>query len=123
MGNKELKQRILTIMKFDGWVTKSRIVPVYNTPTGAPKNVDIDFYVKGNRGVSTPFDTSYQSSYDSLMPVWVKFRELEAFTDSGTRKTYYSLCDEVKDAIADEGIEDAFIALSNAIIWYNSIKE
>ena len=59
----------------------------------------------------------YNTSYDALMPVWVKYRDLQI-----DHPEYYKYWDAVYDYLAVESISSTFQALSDAITWYNSIK-
>lgn len=69
-----------------------------------------------------PRDFKYNTSYDALMPVWVKFRDLKLKKDNlkDGQALHRTL---IRNAITDLPIEKAFEKLTEALIWYNSIKK
>lgn len=58
----------------------------------------------------------YHESYDWLMPVWVKFRDLYP-KDRGTHSYH---CHKICGIILNSGTSEAFEELYKAIEWYNS---
>lgn len=119
MENKELEKRITAVMLFDGWV-------YMDTVWRHPEKGDIT--IQGIKAIihnAQSFDTrSYFTSYDFLMPVWVKFRELEdEIYHEGTNYMDYSeLSSNIRTAMLYRPINESFIALSDAVIWYQTIQ-
>lgn len=62
--------------------------------------------------------TKYHTSWDWLMPVWVKFSDLQLEDNSIFMAHRYS----ISQIILFMTTEEAFTALANAIKWYNSTK-
>jgi len=70
-------------------------------------------------------DLKYHISYDWLMPVWVKFRDLEnEIVDYQFNKlAFYVLKAKIKDLLTEKDTPiEAFEELAKAIEWYNTIK-
>lgn len=75
-----------------------------------------------NKGTITYFDEmDYKNSWDWLMPVWYKFRDLKFESATDMRK-HRSFCSEIAMGILSDGISEAFKELVKGITWYNSIK-
>lgn len=68
---------------------------------------------------------NYHYDWNKLMPVWVKFRDLEF--DRHTEKvkflSHQVKCQDLRYHITDNLIKEAFEELSKAIEWYNTIKK
>lgn len=62
----------------------------------------------------------FNSSYDSLMPVWVKFRDMY---EPELGKALWDVKENIKTIIVMKPIEEAFEELGKAIEWYNTIKK
>ena len=69
---------------FDGWIT--------------PPDVNPDLGKKGNRLTSYE-NLKYHTSYDWLMPVWVRFRD-NRFGDMAKTAQHKTLCDSMINIIA-----------------------
>lgn len=64
----------------------------------------------------------YSTSWDWLMPVWYKFRDLQ-FRTFGHNSDWIEHCGYISDAILNKGISETFSVLVEAIKWYNSLKK
>lgn len=64
----------------------------------------------------------YHLSYNELMPVWHKFRNLK-FQSLSNEVMHFELCDTCANAITYKPIEYAFRQLSDACKWVKSIKK
>jgi len=62
----------------------------------------------------------YRTSYDWLIPVWVKFRE--SFQGYHYIK-HESKCTKIQHAMMYGTILDAFTALVEAVEWWNGLNE
>jgi hypothetical protein len=82
------------------------------------KNDGTTFIVFGfvNNKISVKFHTSY----DWLMPVWVKFRDMY---EPELGKALWDVKENIKTIIVMKPIEEAFEELGKAIEWYNTIKK
>jgi hypothetical protein len=65
---------------------------------------------------------NYYKSYNDLMPVWHKFRDLR-FTDLIHEKMHSGLKEIVGRSILNKPIEKAFRQLADACKWANSTKQ
>ena len=65
----------------------------------------------------------YHTSYDWLMPVWVKFRDLEKVVPLAQMTECTRLFSNIEKAIVHKPIDQLFEALAEAIIWYNQTKK
>jgi len=83
--------------------------------------------IGSNGEISNPIPVGasqdYHKSYDLLIPVWFKFRELHV------KKQHMYLFNEYKTNLQDVLVRDVALNLSNffnamvkAIKWYNSVK-
>lgn len=63
-------------------------------------------------------ELKYHTSWDWLMPVWVKFSDLQLEDNSIFMAHRYS----ISQIILFMTIEEVFTAIANAIKWYNEIK-
>lgn len=63
----------------------------------------------------------YHSSYDWLMPVWHKFRDLE--TKGMEKMIHCDYVEKLESAILWHPITEAFDLLVEAVEWYNSIND
>ena len=94
-------------------------------------NDDIETYPNGyfifeDTGAIESKDMVYHTSYDWLMPVWVKFRDMMETYPPTNQQDFldgYSHLQLIKHAIADKPITEAFRALVSAVKWYNSIQK
>lgn len=63
----------------------------------------------------------YHNTYDSLIPVWQKFRDLEM--DSTKKELMHSVRKrKIAHALLNLTIKELFTELAGAIIWYNENK-
>lgn len=64
---------------------------------------------------------AYKTDYNELHRVWVRFRDLKLKKDNlkDGQALHRTL---IRNAITDLPIEKAFEKLTEALIWYNSIK-
>ena len=67
-------------------------------------------------------ECEYHSSYEWLMPVWKKFRDLDIKEDGYNKLAHMVHCGKIRIALCDETIKETFELLSEAIEWYNTIK-
>ena len=68
-------------------------------------------------------DVSYHNSYDWLMPVWVKFRDIPAFNSCMPNVIKGQFESKVEYAVVYKPISEAFRALVSAVKWYDSIEK
>jgi hypothetical protein len=121
MEDKELEQKIITVMKFDGWCNISG--DIWKT------HVEKDFY-KWGKDVTPfrlPLETEYHTSRDWLHPVWEKFRDttfdyLEKYDaiELENLNVYHS---NIRYAITDGTPLEAFNALHDGIKWFNELNK
>jgi hypothetical protein len=64
----------------------------------------------------------YHDSYDWLMPVWVKFRELR-FDDSKQRARFAKRRQDIRYAMTEGTVPELFAALVEAVRWWNEVKK
>lgn len=62
----------------------------------------------------------YATSFDWLMPVWYKFRDLKVEAGLGDFTLHKAA---IERAICHQGIEEACKLLAEGIRWYNSVKK
>jgi hypothetical protein len=65
----------------------------------------------------------YLTSWNWLMPVWYKFRDLKMDLALHDYKTYKQHWYELANDIPRKPIEHVFKALVEAIKWYNTVKK
>lgn len=67
-------------------------------------------------------DCNYHASYDMLMPVWVKFRDLklDGVVDN---RTHHLHCEIISISIYNSPIQEAFEKLVEGIKWYKQKEE
>ena len=70
-------------------------------------------------------DIPYQTSYDWIFPVWIKFRDIDSFTieEYKNRIEYISCKNKIADLIPYISIDKLYEKLVQGITWYNSIKQ
>jgi len=68
------------------------------------------------------WDYCPDKSYCQLMPIWVKFRDLDNLNASDEH-TYLRHCDNVSHSITRGTISEAFEALYEAILWFNNLNK
>jgi hypothetical protein len=68
--------------------------------------------------------TLFQTSWERLMPVWYKFRDLK-FNDLGDELSHDYFCDNLRYTISEAGPSpsEACKLLAEGIRWYNTIKK
>ncbi len=64
----------------------------------------------------------YHLSYEWLMPVWFKFRDLKN-SEHNSWRGHTDLCGIIRAAMMNEDIIEAFNEIVRAILWYNAIKQ
>lgn len=72
--------------------------------------------------VGIDISVKYHTSYDWLIPVWVKFRELR-FDDVEHQFKHSELKSLIGWMLVNGTIETTFTELGKAIEWYNSLKK
>ena len=127
MSNEDLEKRIIAVMEFHGWKLLGNGRGQYMRPKVDGLNCPMLL-----SGAQIFEHTYYHTSYDWLMPVWAKFRALkfpaphtdEWVNGEGLYMEHSGKCDVIRSAITDsDSPMNVFIVLSNAIIWYQSIKK
>lgn len=73
-------------------------------------------------------ESSYYESYDCLMPVWHKFRDLRFNSDNikyeQNIRTFQYWRDKIQNAILNyDSPSRAFLELSGAIQWLNTLEQ
>ena len=87
---------------------------------------DVFNYVKGKayfdemHGIPVAYLT-YSSSYNQLIEVWKKFRDLEFSPSSTEVLEHLGWKTQFEEALAYKSCEEAFLLLVEAIKWYNSL--
>ena len=115
----ELDNRIIAVMEFDDWKKKE---------VGIPPVAYWDKIGKIDRiTMSAPLRsvTAYHTSYSWLIPVCFDFRHMDISSMTNEQKEKWrQYTVNIGDAILlNNAPIDAFIALSDAIIWYQSLKQ
>jgi hypothetical protein len=64
----------------------------------------------------------YDHSWDYIMPLWHKFRDLD-FESVDLDDQHKTLVDMVADAILNKSVNEAFLILVSGVKWYNKQKE
>jgi hypothetical protein len=119
MTNEELESAIKTVMMFDGWFNrKSENGIIYWSKEGQ--------YI--TRETQLVERTYYHNSWEWLHPVWEKFRdmskEIALKYDEKTYNTHaYVYCNGIRKAITDGTKMEAFTALYEGIVWFNSLNK
>lgn len=62
----------------------------------------------------------YHTSWDWLMPVWEKFKNLDVNNEK-EKVNHVDLKGAIRFKITERPIQEAFSAIANAIKWYNEI--
>ncbi len=119
MGNNvdqdDMERRTIAVMLFDEYKQK------------ATKSVFVhpDFGSLTNFGIRNKIDKGifYHNSYDILMPVWVKFRDMNLMDITDAQRLYYNVhYQNITTALTQDTITEFFIYLSSAIIWYQNLQ-
>lgn len=88
----------------------------------APEDYPKGYYTHKELGFLTIEEMGYDCSYQWLMPVWVKFRDLK-FEDFKYQIEHSERKDIIGLAILYGEINIAFERLSEAITWYNQLNK
>lgn len=114
---KTLEEKIKVIAEFDGW-KKS---PYQNTPNKMYKNTG-----EKNELSKHLNSFNYHKSYDELIPVWFKFRDISfEANEQGfiNYNTHHDHCSIICKSISFDPILIAFENIYSAIVWYDRIRK
>jgi hypothetical protein len=107
--------KLRTMAVFMGWKKLAK-------PLG-----DKGFYLRKDGQVMNVNDVPFNTSYDSLMPVWVAFREkyrqFEPDMNLKPSADFLHHLETIENAITRSGVSETFDLLSEAITWYNSLNK
>lgn len=97
-------------VKYKDWLDKPEIVEQYDNSVG-------EYYVNIERNLIIPQDEiNYHKSWDDLMPVWYKFRDLKF--DDFAQTAFNNYCARIAHALAYEDIQNVHYKLTLGIKWY-----
>lgn len=102
-----------TLAEFMGWR--------YSPAIGCRPTDQAALYINEDHGCTFLQDFSYPTSYDALMPVWMKFRDLretERFTNAQYEE-YLKRRGRIAEVFSLWTIEQVFTLLVSAVTWYN----
>jgi hypothetical protein len=71
-------------------------------------------------GVGKEWALLYSTSYDWLMPIWVKFRDLKI--DKNNFDEFFIIRRGIENSICYDSITEAFDELVKGIEWYNNLN-
>ena len=104
------------IAEFDGWEFVNDAPEEY--PNGYWLNKD-----ETNTNILQLEDMNYDLSYDWLMPVWHKFRDLRFRGNIVSVFAHSSQKDKIIEELTNGNEETLFAALAEAIEWFNTTKK
>lgn len=102
------EEKTRLIAEFDGWEV-DRFLSDANNAEYYTHPIKLGIYIK---------HMEYYKSYDWLMPVWHKFRDLR-FEDNH----HLAYRERIEYQLMDGNEETLFNALAEAIEWYNTTKK
>lgn len=105
----EEKTRI--IAEFDGWEFVAN-----------DKNHPLGYFTKNEFIPCSNGALQYYRSYDWLMPVWHKFRDLR-FETTLDIFTHTNIKNMIRQELTIGTVESLFCELAEAIEWYNTTKK
>lgn len=110
-----LDDKLRTVAVFMGWKKLPK-------PMG-----DKGFSLLKDGQVLNVKDAPFNASYDALMPAWVmfrgKYRQFEPNMNIRPSSEFLHHLETVEHAITAQSLSQAFDALYEAIVWYNSLNK
>lgn len=125
METKEIVTKNALIAEFMGWEVSYKDLVNYpkenHNYTICLNGTSVRFQQYGElEWLKQKVKLHYDSSWDWLMPVWFKFRDLK--TDNDTPREFKSLVAQAITETDDKGCKAAHAALVEGIQWYNTQK-
>lgn len=116
--DKELEQKIITVMQFDGWGKVSNDKGRYLRPRIFNIVCPLTLHESDNLE-----HTCYHTSWQWIHSVWEKFRNLRHNLSGLSIRDHYEHSDKIGNAISYGTELQAFTALHDGIKWFNEINK
>lgn len=116
MENKELEEKIITVMKFDGWKAMKN-----------PEKPDVIWHHSKYGHIYSDYDitdfTYYHTSWEWIHSAWEKFRDFRHNLSGLSIRDHYEHSEKIGFDISYGTELQAFTALYEGIVWFNGLNK